>query len=201
MKYQYPLNLRFKLIALAPRITVTDANGQELLYVHQKTLAFKEDVKIYSDSSKSRQLYRIRADRVIDFSAEYRFTNEQDQPFGSIKHKGFRSIWKATYLIMDADGQQTHHVSEGNPWVKVADMLLGEIPVVGLFSGYLFHPTYFLYDSENEQPIFQLTKHPAFFEATFEIAPLEGAAQLSRTQEERLLLALLMMVQLERSRG
>ena len=201
MKYQYPLNLRFKLIALAPRITVTDANGQELLYVHQKTLAFKEDVQIYTDSTRSEMIYRIRADRVIDFSAQYNFKDRNDQPIGSIKHKGFRSIWKATYLIMDADGQQTHHVSEGNPWVKVADMLLGEIPIVGLFSRYLFHPTYFLYDSENEQPIFQLTKHPAFFEATFEIAPLEGAAQLSRTQEERLLLGLLMMVQLERSRG
>jgi hypothetical protein len=201
MKYQYPLHLRFKLIALAPRITVTDAAGQELLYVHQKTLAFKEDVQIFSNSSKTDMLYRIRADRVIDFSAQYNFKDRNDQPIGSIKHKGFRSIWKATYLIMDADGQQTHHVSEGNPWVKVADMLLGEIPVVGLFSGYLFHPQYFLYDSDNEQPVFQLTKNPGLFESTFEIVPLAGAAELSRTQEERLLLALLMMVQLERSRG
>ena len=39
---QYPLELSFKIIALAPQIYVKDARGQELLYVRQKLLKLKE---------------------------------------------------------------------------------------------------------------------------------------------------------------
>lgn len=200
MRLNYPLSLRFKLIALAPRITVTDATGKEILYVHQKTFAFKEDVRIYTDSTKSRQIFGIRADRVIDWSAQYNFSDGSGQPIGAIKRKGMRSLWSATYNQMDVNGNITHMVKEGNPWIKVADALLGEIPIVGMFTGYLFHPYYLLLEADSERPIMQLTKQPAFFESVYEITPLEPDA-ISPEDEPRLLLGMLMLVQLERGRG
>ena len=76
---QYPLELRFKLIALAPRISVTDATGQERLFVNQKILNLREDVRIYNNSNKEQEVFRMKADRIIDFSATYRFTKFTDR--------------------------------------------------------------------------------------------------------------------------
>jgi uncharacterized protein YxjI len=200
MQFQYPLQLNFKLIALAPRIYVRDAAGKTLFYVHQKTFKLKEDVRIYSDDTKSKEVFRINADRIIDFSAQYHFTHSaSERRFGSIKHKGFRSIWKATYILFDANGTETHHIAEDNPWVKVADALLGEIPFVGLFTGYLFHPSYTIKDLATEAPIMKITKNRAFFESNFTVEAVDE--NLSSADEARLLLGLIMMVQLERSRG
>lgn len=200
MQFQYPLQLNFKLIALAPRIFVRDASGTMIFYVHQKTFKLKEDVRIYRDEAKSKEIFRINADRILDFSAQYYFTHvDSERRFGSIKHKGFKSIWKATYILFDADGIETHHITEDNPWVKVADVLLGEIPIVGMFTGYMFHPSYTIKDLTTETPIMRLTKQPAFFESSYTIDTLTDG--LSSSEEARLLLSLLMMVQLERSRG
>jgi uncharacterized protein YxjI len=200
MSYQYPLHLRFKLIALAPQIYITDANGNELMFLRQKILPLKEDIRIYADSNKSREIFRLKADRILDFSARYHITDSAtERPLGSVKHKGLRSIWKATYLISDASDRETHTITEDNPWVKVADIVLGEIPIVGMFTGYFFHPTYTAYRLANNQPVMQLVKQPSFFERYFEIHKLED--NLSDDEERLLVLSFLMKVQLERSRG
>ena len=56
MSYKYPLNLSFKLIVLAPQISVKDANGKEIFYVKQKVFALKEAVKIFSDAKDNNLL-------------------------------------------------------------------------------------------------------------------------------------------------
>ncbi len=203
-QYQYPLNLRFKLIALAPRITITDASGAEQLFVNQKILNLKEDVRIYNNSKKEREVYRIQANRIIDFSATYKFVHSANNaPIGSVKRKGMRSLWRATYFSDNPNGQTTHHMKEDNPWVKIGDALLSEVPIVGLFTGYFMNPSYTAYrgaDRENEsQPVMKLVKTPAFFESTYSIELANPS--VSADEEIQLLLSLMMLVQLERRRG
>jgi hypothetical protein len=203
MPLQYPLQLNFKLIALAPRIRMHDAAGNEVFYVHQRTFKLKEDVRVYADESKSRELYQIRADRIIDFSAKYHiYTSDTGATIGAIKHRGVRSIWSATYEFYDPYDQQSHLMKEDNPWVKVLDALTNEIPFVGLFTGYIFNPTYTIYrgqSKETGQPVMRLSKKPAFFESAFEIQKLDD--NITSDEELRILLSILMAVQMERSRG
>jgi hypothetical protein len=198
--FQYPLHIRFKLIALAPRIIVTDATGQEILYIHQKTFKLKEDVRIYRDQSKSEEVYRINAESIIDFSARYNITESRsDKHIGHIKSKGWRSIWKTTYLLFDAAEVQTHIIEEDNPWVKVADALFSEIPGLGMFSGYFLHPSYTVKSSVDEQAIMRITKEPAFFEGLYSVDLLDQ--KLSYEEEIRALLALMLLIQFMRRRG
>lgn len=203
MPLQYPLQMNFKLVALAPRIRMHDAAGNEVFYVHQKTFKLKEDVRIYSDESKTREMYQIRADRILDFSAKYRmYASETGALVGAIKHRGMRSIWSATYEIYDTRDEQTHLMKEDNPWIKVLNAVSESIPFVGLFTGYIFNPTYTIYrgsDKETGQPILSLVKKPAFFESAFEIQKLDE--NLRGDEELRVLLGIIMAVQMERSRG
>jgi uncharacterized protein YxjI len=200
MAIQYPLSLNFKLIALAPRIFVRDASGQTLFYVHQKTLALKEHIKVYSSEDKQQQLFEIKADRMLDFSARYHFTDMAGRELGSIKHKGMRSIWKSTYEIYNpGEDQPTYSMTEDNPWVKVIDAVVGEIPFLGMFTGYFFNPTYTVTHIATAAPILRLKKESAFFESSFTIERADD--RLQGEHETRLLLGVLMAVQLERSRG
>jgi len=200
MAIQFPLDLRFKLIALAPRIIVTDAAGQNVCFVSQKVLKLKEDIQVFADESRSRELYRIKADRIIDFSATYNFSESASgKPLGAIRSKGWRSIWKATYEIVDSSGNLTYRIVEDNPWVKVLDALLNEVPVIGIFTGYMFHPKYSAYDVNTNQPVMSLEKQPAFFEGKFKLEKLDPS--LSPEVEQRLMLSFMLMVQFMRRRG
>ncbi len=193
---QYPLTLSFKLIALAPQISVTDANGQLVYYVRQKLFKLKESVSVFADTQQTQTLYTINADRIIDFSARYNFADRQGIGVGAVKRRGMRSLWSSHYDIFDGD-MSVMTIKEENPWVKVIDALVGEIPVVGMFTGYMFHPAY-LVSRPDGTLVMRLQKEPAFFESKFIV---EQKTPLNEAEEQRVLLSLLMMVLLERSRG
>jgi len=192
----YPLNLSFKLLALASQIYVRDAGGNVVLYAKQKMFKLKEAITIFADEGQTQPLFTINADRVLDFSARYHFAAMNGSPLGSIKRQGMKSIWKARYDIMEGENVVLN-IQEENGWVKVLDALIGEIPVVGMFTGYLFNPTY-LVARVDGTPVMRLSKEPAFFEGKFK---LEMIGQLHPQEEMRTVLGVLMMLLLERSRG
>ena len=193
---QYPLDLSFKIMALAPQISVTDASGGLVFYVKQKLFKLKEEMTVFADAKQTQPLYKINADRVLDFSARYHFTDVNGAELGSVKREGMRSLWRAHYDIFEGDAL-VMTIREENPWVKVLDGLFGQIPFIGMFSGYLFHPA-FLVSRSDGTVVMRLKKQPAFLESKFTI---EKQAELDEGRETRVLLSLLMMLLLERSRG
>jgi uncharacterized protein YxjI len=200
MNFSYPLRLRFKYFSLSPTIHLTDASGQEIFFIHQKFFKLKEDVRIYSNSQKTEELYRIHADRIIDISAEYRFFDSKSgASLGSVKQKGLKSLIKATFTLLDENGLHTHQVVEANPWAKVADLFLSIIPFGAIFSGLLFHPHYLVQSELSQRPVMALKKKSSFIQSEFEIEVFEQ--NLSKEEEQRLLLSLLMIALLMRYNG
>ncbi len=192
---QYPLTLSFKKLALSPQIAVTDANGQLLFYVKQKLFKLKEAISIYADREQTQLLYTISADRVIDFSARYTFKDRNGTVLGSVKRQGRKSLWKAHYDIYDGD-QIIMDIQEENAMVKVMDAIFGELPIVGMFTGYVFNPVYLI--SQGETVVMKLKKNPAFLESSFTI---EETTDIPESQELQVVLSIIMMTLLERSRG
>ena len=194
---QYPLTMSFKILALAPQIKVTDDAGNTVCYVKQKMFKLKEAVNVFRDQTQQQLLCEIKADRIIDWSANYHFYDTSGETFGSVRRKGVRSIWKAHYEVFDEDGNHESTISELNPMAKVADSFLGELPIVGLSSGYLFHPKYELVDTSNV-PRMTLTKQAAMWEGKFIV---EKKHDYDDVAELRDLMAFMMMSLLERARG
>lgn len=193
---QYPLELTFKFFALAPQISVVDSQGNLAFYVKQKLFKLKEAITIFADAERSRPLYYIKADRIIDFSARYDFTDEAGSYIGSVKRRGLKSFWRARYDIFDGD-VTTLNIQEKNPWIKVLDALFAEIPIVGIFTGYVFNPVY-LVSRADGTVVMRLEKIPSFLSRKFSIKALN---QLSEREEEQVLLSLIMMLLLEKNRG
>jgi len=193
----YPVKFQFNIATFSNDFIAKDANRNTIAYVKQKMFKLKEDINIYNDETKSKVNYKIKADRWLDFSAAYTFSDEQGIEFGKIARKGWRSLWKATYEIIDNKQEKQYAINEENAWTKVFDSLLGEVPVLGLFTGYFFNPSYIVANNKNE-PIVRLKKLPSFFGRKFEITKL---GELGEDSNERIMLSLMMMILLERRRG
>ncbi|NJB86985.1 hypothetical protein GGR26_002762 [Lewinella marina] len=194
---RYPLTFTFKIGTLANDFTATDATGRVVAYVRQKMLRLKEDIEIFGDERRSRVLYNIRADRWLDWSAAYAFYDARGTSFGKVARKGWRSLWKAEYEIVDHHDQPRYTIREENGWVKVIDSLVGEVPVLGLLTGYLFHPSYLVTDHRGRE-VARLSKQPSFFGRKFRVDKL---APVEEVDDDRIMLGLMMMILLERRRG
>ena len=194
---KYPIKLNFKKIALAKQAQLTDAAGEPIAYARQKMFKLKEELEVFRDKSREERLCLIKADRVIDFSAAYQFLNEEGAVFGVIKREGLKSIWKATYHLNHDANTPFASIREEKPFAKLADALVGGIPLVGLFCNYFFNPSYLLTNSEGVE-LFRIRKTPSFFGSVFDIDKLSDAHQ---DKEVLSLMGILMMVFLEKARG
>lgn len=194
----YPLDFKFKISTLSSDFNITDKNGKYVAYVRQKMFKLKEDVIVFNDESRSIELFRIQANQWIDFNASYSIKfAENGAVFGKLARKGMRSIWKAKYDIFDANDQFKYSISEDNGWTKVFDNMVGEIPIIGMFTGYFLNPAYSVTD-KNGQVLFRLKKMPSLIGRRFQ---LDRLVDIPDEDESLIILSYLMMVLLERSRG
>lgn len=194
----FPLTLTFKFFALSPQIFVNDPAGGPVCYVKQKLFRLREKIELFKDSSRTEMLATIEADRIIDWSAKYTFKSPAGGSFGSVGRRGMKSIWRAHYEVFPpAGGAPAFTIREENPMAKIVDALLGEIPIVGLFTGYMIHPKY-LASRPDGTPVMRLTKQASLLERRFTIDLLSPADE---GEQAALVMSFLMMILLERSRG
>jgi hypothetical protein len=197
---QYPLHIKFKIWTLSPnRVSVTDNEGKLLFVMRQKAFRLKEAIIVYADEQLTQPLYEIRADRIIDFSARYNFSDTKGTDLGGVKRQGLKSLWSAKYDIFDklAATAPMMTIQEDDPWIKVLDALFSEIPIVGMFTGYIFNPSYTLARSSGAN-VMKLSKIPGFLSRNFTIQKVD---QLDEQEEIQSILSILMMIFLERRRG
>jgi len=194
---QFPLDFSFKISTFSNDFIAKDALGNTIAFVRQKLLKLIDEVVVFRNESKSEELYRIKADRWIDFSANYTFTNQLGTEIGRVARKGWASIWKARYEIFDENKAPDLIIEEENAWIKVADHLLGEVPVLSMFSGYLFNPSYIVSRPGGAQVV-RIKKEPSFWGRRFNVTKLDA---FEHGEEERIVLGLMMMILLERRRG
>ncbi len=194
---KFPIKLVFNISTLSNDFTAKDVDGTTIAYVKQKMFKLKEAIDVFDNEQKKLVNYRIKSDKWIDFSAAYSFTNATGTEIGKIARKGWASIWKAQYDLIDQHQQLQYKVSEENAWVKVLDHFLGRIPILSIFTGYLFNPSYIVTTAKGEI-VARLKKEPSFFGRKFEISKLQD---IDIDDQERIILGLMMMILLERNRG
>lgn len=199
MTYAYPLTATFRIVTLSPELQVVDAKGQVLMQVKQKLLTLREDTTVFADAEKTRPLYRMKADRVMGFRAVHRITRLKDERvIGAVRAAGLRSIWSARYDVTGAQDEPLLTIREENPWIKVIDNLIDEIPVIGWIAGMFINPTYLMLNTAGET-VFRIRKRRSLVERHFILEQVaEPDAELD---PDLVVLALIETVLLERARG
>jgi len=195
---QFPLDLTFKISTITNDFLVNDATGAEVAFVRQKLFKLKDEIHVFNNESRSQLNFTIKANTWLDFSAAYIFQDYQRQcELGRIVRHGWKSLWKASYDIYDENQKPDFSVHEENAMIKVFDGLFSEIPILGMFTGYFFNPSYIVIRPDGTA-IARLSKEKSFFGRRFKVNKL---AEFETGEEIRILLGLMMMILLERQRG
>lgn len=101
--FQHPnYVLQRQVFALAGKFRIFDPMNNLVMFSEQKMFRWKEDIRVYSDESKTREVLSIKARQMMDFSASYDVVDtEMNQKVGALRRKGLRSLLRDEWEVLD----------------------------------------------------------------------------------------------------
>lgn len=92
---------------------IYDAQNQVVGYCKQKAFKLREDMRIFTDESCSKELFRVSTQQIIDFGAGYTVTRSQDnRVLGVLRRKGLKSMLRDEWHVFDERGTQIGIIRE-----------------------------------------------------------------------------------------
>jgi uncharacterized protein YxjI len=103
--FQFPnYLLKRQAIALTGKFRFYDPNGQLVMFSEQKMFRLREDIRVYSDETKSQEVLSIKARQIMDFSAAYDVIDAgMNQKIGALRRRGLRSLLRDEWEVLDAN--------------------------------------------------------------------------------------------------
>jgi uncharacterized protein YxjI len=151
--FQHPnYLLKRQVFALTGKLRFLDPQGNLALFVQQKMFRLREDIRIYSDESKTQELLLIKARNIIDWAAAYDVTDSATgEKVGVLRRKGWKSMLRDEWEVLDANDQLIGKLWEDSPWKAALrrlilgsllpqdyDLLMGETRVADLRQKFSF---------------------------------------------------------------
>jgi uncharacterized protein YxjI len=102
--FQHPTYLlKRQAIALTGKFRFYDPMGNLVMFSEQKMFKLREDIRVFADESKTREVLSIQARQILDFSAAYDVVDtEMNQKVGALRRKGLRSLLRDEWEVLDA---------------------------------------------------------------------------------------------------
>jgi hypothetical protein len=117
--------------------TLTTSDGRLLAASEQKAFKLKEDIRVNEGDPAGPEILRIVADRIIDFSAAYQVTDSRTgEHIGTLRRKGWSSLFRDSWEILDEDGIVRGKVVEDSAWKAAVRRL---VDLASLFLPQTFH--------------------------------------------------------------
>jgi hypothetical protein len=104
---------RQKIFSLAPCFYVQDELGNALAFLRKKVFTWKDEIRLFTDETQSLELLRIKARKIIDWGAAFDVTDSiNNQKVGVLKRRGWKSVLRKEWLILDALDQEIGRIRE-----------------------------------------------------------------------------------------
>lgn len=98
--------MKRQVFALTGKLRFYDPHGNQVLFSQQKMFQLKEDIRVYSDESKSQELLYIQARQILDFSAAYDVIDSATgEHSGVLRRKGWRSLMRDEWEVLSPAGE------------------------------------------------------------------------------------------------
>ena len=106
--FQFPSYLlRRQVFALTGKFRFYDPGENLVMFSEQKMFKLREDIRVYSDETKSQEVLSIKARQIIDFSAAYDVVDTAyNQKVGTLRRKGWSSMLRDEWQVLDANENQ-----------------------------------------------------------------------------------------------
>lgn len=113
--------IRRKIFTLfGAKFHVYSRDGELIGFSQQKAFKLREDLRVFTNESKTQELIAIQARSVIDFGAAYDVTDSSGgRKLGALRRKGFSSMFRDAWMVLDANDQQIGSISEDNAILAV----------------------------------------------------------------------------------
>jgi uncharacterized protein YxjI len=160
--------------------------GDKVCFVEQKRFKFKEDIRFYTDETKTRELLRIKARQAFDPRATYDVTDDLGAKIGGIQKVFGASLLRSTFRILGATGEEVAIATERSMAIALIRRAVGFIPYVDNIADWLPIPYHFVF-KRGERIIGENTRQ------TFKIRDvyhIDMTADSERVLDRRLVLAL-----------
>ena len=96
--------LKRQAIALTGKFRFYDPMGNLVMFSEQRMFKLREDIRVYADEEKTREVLSIKARQIIDFSAAYDVVDsETNQKVGALRRKGWSSLLRDEWEVLDAN--------------------------------------------------------------------------------------------------
>ena len=119
--------------------------AEPVCFVEQKRMKLKEDLRAFTDDSKTAEVFRIKAQQVWDPRARYDVTDPGGQQIGQLQKVFGKSLLRSTWRIYDAGGEEVVWARERSLFVAIVRRFIGLIPFIGEFLELLPIPYHFDY--------------------------------------------------------
>ena len=104
---------RHKILSFAPKLYIWDQVGCTLAFVRQRVFALRDDVRVFTDETQSFELLRVKGRTIIDFGAAFDVMDSLNgQKAGVLKRRGWKSLLRAEWNILDALDQEIGKIRE-----------------------------------------------------------------------------------------
>jgi len=98
--------LKRQALAMTGKFRVYDPSGQLVMFSEQKMFKLREDIRVYSDESKSQEVLSIKARQIVDFSAAYDVVDATTgEQIGTLRRKGLKSMLRDEWEVLNPAGQ------------------------------------------------------------------------------------------------
>jgi len=134
---RFVLKQRIRLVINQYHFFLPEDEETPFCFVEQKRFKFKEDIRFFTDESKSTELMKILARQRFDPMARYDITTPDGQMVGQIQKEFGASLLRSTYTLYDAYGNPAAKAREKNLGVALFRRLVGFVPYVGDFADWL----------------------------------------------------------------
>jgi uncharacterized protein YxjI len=119
--------------------------GEPVSFVEQARFKFKEDIRFYTDDTKSQELMRLKARQRFDPRARYDVTDAAGAKIGEIQKVFGESLLRSTYRLYDAAGEEAATAREKSLGVALFRRLVDFVPFVGDYAEWLPIPYHFVF--------------------------------------------------------
>jgi hypothetical protein len=112
--FQFPQYLlKRQVFALTGKLRFYDPHNNLVLFVEQKMFRLREDIRVYSDETKTQEMLLIKARNIIDWAAAYDVTDSSTgQKIGVLRRKGWKSMLRDEWEVLDINDQPVGRLFE-----------------------------------------------------------------------------------------
>lgn len=126
--YQQYIIRRKILTLFGASFHIYASDGSLIGFTRQKAFKLKEDIRIFTDETRSNELLNIAARSIIDFSAAYDVTDSlTGERVGTLRRKGFSSIIRDSWEILDVNDQPVGQINEDSTGLALIRRFLSNL--------------------------------------------------------------------------